>query len=300
MAIDMNSRTSETTVERRAGMKTSAFVVIVVAVLATTFAAPADAGLVAWWKLDDGSGDTAVDSVGSYDGALVPGSGDPVWTTDTPEDPDSGSALIFDATPAQGVNCGDIEMDAWTDLSVTTWVKTTNGDRLEHRIVNKDQAGVTGNFILMESSHGLDNAWKFQIGDSPGTWYRAIWVTDDPNDGEWHHLVGVVDNAADTVRLYVDGVERASVAWTGATLYDVENEEIAIGSDSDFDNGTEQMFDGSIDDVQIYDHALSAAEITYLFENPGEIAQAAAGPVAEPAGLGLLGLALLGLKKRRS
>jgi MYXO-CTERM domain-containing protein len=273
-----------------------------VAVLATTFAAPADAGPVAWWKLDDGSGDTAVDSVGSYDGALVPGSGDPVWTTG-----EAGGALSFSATDGEGVDCGDIEMSTWTDLSVSAWINTSNTDLAQRRVVGKDQAGVAGNFLLWEHFIGTDSAWIFQAyDDTAGEWAKAVWISDSINDGEWHHLVGLVDSAAGEVKLYVDGaaVTRYTSGalvydWTAATLSDGDNEEIAIGSDSDFDNGTNNVFDGSIDDVQIYDHALSAAQITYLFENPGEMATSSGSAVPEPAGLGVLGMVLLGAHQRR-
>jgi concanavalin A-like lectin/glucanase superfamily protein/PEP-CTERM motif-containing protein/calcineurin-like phosphoesterase family protein len=251
------------------------------------------------WAMDEGSGSTVGDSTGGAHGTLMGGS----WVTDTPEDPDSGSALSFTGTNGEGVNAGDIEMGAWTDLSIAAWVKTDNDDILGHRVVSKDQVGATGNFILWENVVGSDNAWMFQIADSSNNWYKAIWVTDSLNDGEWHHLVGVVDNAADRVRLYVDGVQRASVAWTAATLSDGDNEEIAIGSDSDFDNGTNHAFDGSIDDAQIYSYALSTAQIGYLFDNPGEmltLSGDSGSPVPEPGSLGLIGLAMLGLRKKRS
>ena len=72
-----------------------------------------------------------------------------------------------------------------------------------------------------------------------------------------HHVAATFDGA--TVQLYVDGVPNGSVAWSlGAVYYGPED--VLIGADN-FGFGYLRRFDGYIDDVRVWDHALTPAQI---------------------------------------
>ena len=93
------------------------------------------------------------------------------------------------------------------------------------------------------------------------------------NDGRWHHVTLTVDkDQNDGMRIFVDGDIAGSADATGvhdlSTPYD-----LTIGS-------KEGWFDGCIDDVRIYDRALTDTEVGAL-------------AVPEPSSLVLAGLALL-------
>ena len=79
-----------------------------------------------------------------------------------------------------------------------------------------------------------------------------------PWDNRWHHLAGTYDGSK--LNLYIDGVARASVAATG-NIADSSARSLNIGrfSEGGF------LFKGVIDDVQIYNRALSATEIQQLY-----------------------------------
>jgi hypothetical protein len=82
-------------------------------------------------------------------------------------------------------------------------------------------------------------------------------------DGAWHHLAGTYDGV--TVRLYVDGVEQGTgTPATSAINYALaDNNTFRIGgyrsSCVDF------LFTGDIDEVQIFNRALTAQEIAAIY-----------------------------------
>ena len=99
--------------------------------------------------------------------------------------------------------------------------------------------------------------------------------------------------APDTKNLYINGVLSASdnVPQSGPTQYSpngtIESENLHIGSGQD--DGNNFFFGGGIDDVTIWDEALSQAQIMDIMNNS----------VPEPATFSLFGLAGLGLILRR-
>lgn len=72
-----------------------------------------------------------------------------------------------------------------------------------------------------------------------------------------HHLAAVV--STDSVRLYVDGVPVGAAPWTLGTVY-VGSNDVLIGA-CNFGSGFLRRLDGAIDDVRIWDHARSGAQI---------------------------------------
>ncbi len=88
-------------------------------------------------------------------------------------------------------------------------------------------------------------------------------------DGTWHHIAMTADTSTLTIRLYVDGVFASSgalVPGSSGNFPIFNNFEIGrLGRSSPTDG-----YEGLVDDVQVYDKALSEAEISFLFNNPGE------------------------------
>jgi hypothetical protein len=92
-----------------------------------------------------------------------------------------------------------------------------------------------------------------------GTGYDSAPGTSNVLSGAWHHVIGTYDGS--TIKIYVDGILQASKSWSSgldgatATAY--------IGQD-DYDSS--RRFTGLIDDVRIYNRALSADEIKRLYK----------------------------------
>ena len=91
------------------------------------------------------------------------------------------------------------------------------------------------------------------------------------NDGEWHHAALVVTEGAnlrpDTTHLYVDGFEDTYFSGSDNPFKLTEDSDVRIGMSGPHEAAgaaNVRYFDGALDEVRIYDRALSAAEILYL------------------------------------
>ena len=205
--------------------------------------------LIAWWKLDDGSGNTAADSSGNNrNGTLT---GDVSWV-----DGITGGALAFDGDGDyvdMGKNPG---FDITNQITVSAWIKISAFDKDWQTIVAKG-----------DRSWRLQRNWgenTLEFGCSglvvPGTDWGQIFGKTNVNDGHWHHVAGVYDQ--EKIYLYIDGSMDASATASG--MIRVNDEPVYIGENSQMTN---RFWNGMIDDVRIYNYALSAEEISAITQS---------------------------------
>ena len=202
-------------------------------------------GPVAWWELDDGSGTTATDSTTNNNNGTLEGS-----TTWVAGHIGTG-AVEFGSDDARIRVPYSAELMPPT-VSVTAWIYPTQEPDYSARIVAK----------------GVDlNDWETYYLQFNGA---ASWTIRDPNhenhalDGsdlslnEWIHFGGTYDGNA--VKLYVNGQLDAEDTTGGlAMLHDTND--LCIGNRSD---GNDRAFVGTIDDVRVYNYALSGDEVAYI------------------------------------
>ena len=233
--------------------------------------APTETGLVAHWKLDETNGTTAYDSVGSHNGTLV---GSSTWTARAPEGLNPMGAIGLhstDGSDARYVDCGDGgDLDITGDRSVAAWFKIDDWNVEWGGLVTKGN-GALGGYNLLRSKNdsvygGHDDGVAFQVYGQTGTDITSQQVVRgeiNVTDGKWHHAAGTYvcdydDGSSLDVGLlsiYVDGVlDRDYVVKGGVTLTNDESVQI---------NGMEGAFftNSTIDDVRIYNKALSLEEI---------------------------------------
>ena len=138
------------------------------------------------------------------------------------------------------------------------WIKTSANFSNDAPIVDKLQVSFFS--IGYKLFVGSDEIAKFIVGDSNG---ETVTANSNINiaDGNWHYLMGVKDVAKDLIKIYVDGVEKESIQDT-TTASHTNSQALSIGglSGSGF-------FNGLIDDVRIYNRALTPAEITALYQS---------------------------------
>jgi hypothetical protein len=224
-----------------------------------TFTAPplATSGLVGHWPLDATSGTTAADASGSGNtGTLV---NSPLWTVGV-----LGQALAFDGVGtyvnvphAAALNAYPLTIAAWIKTGATTGVGA---------IVNKFVAGTSNGYQLFVDNGRLC-AWYLRDAANhvyDGT--SCTLATSGYADNQWHHVAFVVDAAGG--RLYVDGVQRATRGWTGVASAPSTTQPLHIG---DYAGAAGAVFSGLIDDVRIYDRALSATEISNFYSSGGNV-----------------------------
>jgi len=201
----------------------------------TTSSMPAD-GLVAHWRFDDGSGGTALDSIGTNDGTLH---GDASWMVGR-----IGGALSLDGS-GDYVSAASVETLEGDTVTVAAWVRVT---------------GLTGtwNPVLIQHDLTSDGYYFYVYGDRPTFSVRTLGTNAAATGSEtvawdeWHHLTGTNDGS--TVRLYVNGRIKGSAPSTG--MYGADYD-LYVG----YDYSSEAYFSGLVDDVRIYERALAEYEI---------------------------------------
>jgi len=177
-----------------------------------------------------------------------------------------GNALSFD-----GTNYAMVDRTAAlepTHISVEVWIKRSGYPGGYKYILAKRYGSGWASYGLYTYGWGI----AFYIGGyigATGHFTRSntgsgVW------DGEWHHVVGTFDGSY--VRLYVDGSEVGSGVFTTRTIaYNTNNLYMGWGGIG----GSEYRFSGSMDEVRIWDFALSASQVaaSYNLRHGTEIRQ---------------------------
>ncbi|UCE47097.1 MAG: LamG domain-containing protein, partial [Phycisphaerales bacterium] len=232
------------------------------------------AELVGHWKLDEGSGTTTADASGhGNDGTLFD---NPTWITGI-----DGAALEFHGLGISGggggyVNCGNNAiMDIGGPISIALWIRPDADDPEGKGTAGgltapmaKAMSGMSPSFSW-QVRYGWDSAepyMGFQFNATPRTW---VYVGRKLERYEWCHIACSHDGT--TVTCYLNGVPTDSAPMDQIAKSDTP---VLIGSD-----GWGCDWIGAIDDVRLYDHALSEAEILSTME--GKTWPYAYGPTPE-------------------
>jgi sugar lactone lactonase YvrE len=212
--------------------------------------------LIAYWKFDEATGTTAHDAMGQYPGTLSPNARFVPGGI-------SGNALRLSRETNAFVSMGNVLDQAGTSFSLVAWIKMAAGDTSENSLVMAKHAAGTNNgyFVNVNRSaaRGEDNKAMFFAG---GPLTVPVSKTS-VNDGQWHQIVAVHELSGNDL-LYVDGIAE-SVLPSYPTL--PSPAPFVIGGAS-FDGVVQGLFTGLIDEVQVYNRALDAEEVSLLFANP--------------------------------
>jgi large repetitive protein len=209
-------------------------------------------GLAGWWTFDEGDSNFASDLSSSNNEGHI--AGEVSWIAGRVGDAclsfhGAGVAPGFVAIP----NRQNLSFTATQSFTLTTWIDPANvPNKWCGWITHATEAGPTYGI-----STSPTNQWVFGTEDSPHNIAGGLLTPG------WHYLAAVQDGAKNTRALYLDGQPIA----TGHAADASGTGDLWIGGAK---NDTEQFVDGSIDDVRIYDRALSADEITQLaaWHNP--------------------------------
>lgn len=202
---------------------------------------------VARWKLDETTGTKAVDSAGNSPATAA---GNVTWSTDR------GGSATFDGTSAYLSSAPVV--DTTRAYTVSAWVKLAS-ESTEQMVVTAP--GAIGN-----------SAFKLYYTPSVDRWYTAMavrkadgsvtWIGDGGPTGSavagaWTHLAVTVDPVGKTVNLYADGVLQKTITTT--ETFNNKATALTIGGGAGFG-----WLNGAVDDVQVYQKALSATEVSQL------------------------------------
>jgi len=250
---------------------------------------------IAYYRLNETSGAVAVDAIGPGPNGNRPGTyvGNPQLGQLGPgpvqgffgiEENNAATLLDGSGDGIQMTGASAIPYGGG-DYSIELWFQAAYAD-ITSRDLFAGTAGGNHGTLLELSASGANRQLRF-LHRSPagGSGGQNIFFTlpgaGDPFYDSFHHLVAVKDDVANGMQLYLDGAlvgqTTASGVFSGAL--DVAIGRIAV-------NNSARDFKGYLDEVAIYDHALSGADVARHYR---------AAFVPEPGSLGLAALGLLAL-----
>ncbi len=213
-----------------------------------------DEALVGWWRFNESSGLTAVDSSGyGRDGTLVSMAGTE-WRTGV-----LNKALLFDGyNDHVTLPIGSVVASS-DSMTVAAWVNFYNDGGSWERIFDFG-TGTTKNMFLTPSlgSYG-DMRFAITTGGYSGE-SRLDGLTSLPTG--WHHVAVTIDGGSNTMRLYQDGsmVDSGMTATLPSDLGTTTHNYLGRSQ-----YAVDDYFRGELDEVRLYNYVLSSAEITDLF-----------------------------------
>jgi hypothetical protein len=220
------------------------------AILATT-------GLVSYWQLNETSGTTATDSKGTNNGTYTGGYtlGSTGLTTASSTTP-LGTAVTFNGTTAYITVPNSTSLAITSNVSAEAWVKFTSFSGSSYNIVEKAFTSNTNPYVNYSLTTDGSNSGKFSFGIAVGTTFYNALSNTIPTTGQWYHVVGTYDGT--NIRIYVNGLLDGILPVTGSIRND--SQVLTIGA---YHRGTSfgQFFPGLIDEVAVYNVALSSTQV---------------------------------------
>jgi len=218
-------------------------------------------GLVGLWSFDgkDMAGVTAYDRSGNANNGTL--TGGPTRAIGK-----IGQGLSFDGTDDY-VNAGrnsSLDMGA-NNFSVGGWIKTSGnpsaqaGDAGYGLLATKGSSGAGGKRYGLWAYRQTSGVAALNLDDDAAEAYFE--GTTNIDDGNWHMVYGVRDG--NTARIYVDGIQENTADITGLGSLDDTNKDFIFSAESH--DPIKYFVRGTIDDVRIYNRALSADEIKRLY-----------------------------------
>jgi len=220
-------------------------------------------GLVGYWNLDESSGPTANDSSGNGNDGTWENS--PTYTA-------SGKingALTFNGTNqyVNIANPSNFSFERTQPFSITAWINPAPSGGGDFAVVGKVASGTGYGMIVpggtfCNNSGGPNSCVEFDLNGYGGmrVWSGIATITA----GIWQHIAVTYDGSSNRsgMHIYINGVDQTVSSDTGSTLSAsiLNSAPLMIGSYQGYD-----YFDGTIDDVRVYNRALNASEVQALY-----------------------------------
>lgn len=209
------------------------------------------------YAFSEGAGPTTADSSGNGNTGTL--TNDPLWVAGK-----NGNGLFFDGMNSYVVipNTSSVDIGG-TDLTISMWAKIISTSSLaDYILVAKPWNASTMSPPYFQYDVEYDNnenkTVDFYFGDTTST-NRGPYSVTPPVD-TWTHIAFTYDGTS--VKGYLDGVQEFSTPTTGSIQ--ARGQSLRLGTDGQF----YQNYYGSLDDVRIYNRALTQAEIQTDMNTP--------------------------------
>ena len=226
---------------------TMSFLTIFCFVFITLTTRAADKSLVLHLSFDEGSGDTVKDHSSYGNDAKVKGA---KWGEGK-----FGGGMKFGANAFCEIADND-SLDLTTALTISMWTKVSKAGDTQSGL-EKQPAWQDGEYNLCPEYGG---GVLLQAKDLPAACADTAITPTNVLDNKWHSIAGTWDGKV--IKVYIDGEMKKELPCVGKLK--VGNGAAYVGSRG----GTARWVLGSLDEIKVYNRALSPAEIKKDMENP--------------------------------
>lgn len=225
-------------------------------------------GLVGYWTFDGQDTNWATGKLLDKSGRGNDGQIIGMSTSSSPAGGKVGQSLKFDMsndTVSLGIPT-DLDMSQEDQLTISVWVKFADLT-VAQGIFARGSMYTAENGYVYVLGNSITNGSRLYFRISDGTADNDLFVSAAAGSvvaGEWMHIVGIVDGT--TAYLYKNGkflLSASRPTFTGIWDGDSDGDRMtSIGSEGDGDN---RFFGGNIDDLRVYNRALSPSEVYRLY-----------------------------------
>lgn len=190
-------------------------------------------------------------------------------TLTTDRNGNTNSAYYFDGSESY-IDLGSHDMFNFNEssFSITFWIKAAIQDST---VLSKGVEGSSGKGwnIQCENTTGLGEGVRLDLSDGNTIIKESGSVNTGTEvfDGEWHYITFKLDRALQEASVYLDGVQKESIDIS--SLGNINSDQnLWIGRRG---GGDWHIFNGSLDDIRVYNRALSGAEIQTLYNEESTV-----------------------------
>ena len=206
---------------------------------------------VGWWPLTEGSGTVATDLVGSNDGTLA---SSVAWESGT-----LGTATEYPSTPYEYTST-TLDLAGKSAVTVSAWIKNggSSAGNGFGKIISQSHSGSFDTYMNKPSNASL----AFDINSTVVMANNS----DIPPIGTWFHVCFVWQQST-TQAIYING-ELSNSGTADGSVIGTTSHDVFFGGTTDVYGN--RPWDGGIQNVRIWDRALSSDEVAVLAERPWE------------------------------
>ncbi|MBN1557506.1 MAG: LamG domain-containing protein [Lentisphaerae bacterium] len=224
------------------------------------WAAVAPAALVGHWTFDEtalSNGNTVAATVGAA-GTFASGGDTELHSVEGV----AGNAVSLDGNDSVDLSANVGTLGGLTSGSIAFWFKQAPSHGFGTFFSGSDAGDESSELRVWPLSTG--GTLGYGARNDGVTLFEERTDTGGYNDGVWHHVAAV--STGPDVALYLDGNLQANETTAGSGFFaDVDNlDTILVGANDDSGGGLQWYYTGLVDDLRIYDHALSADEVAAL------------------------------------
>jgi len=206
-------------------------------------------GLMAAYPLNEGSGTTIADSSGNGNTGAISGVG---WSASGKY----GSALSFSGTAGNVSIPNSPSVNISSSYTVSAWINPTSLSSSQYKTILIKGSSSCGYWLQLTNANQISGGFELSSNCSSYTEHITTGVSLQTNT--WYHIATVFDNAANTFKIYLNGNQILSQTENSAPVPNTGN--LTFGQ-SGYAGGNYERWSGLIDEVRVYNRALTQSEI---------------------------------------